>query len=118
MTRRWSAAAAVVALVASFGPVCTEAVNAQEVQPGAAGWTARHDFMRRAWGRMTPEDRAALFDAHLAALHVGLKLTPDQEKLWPPLENALRECAKVMLEHKRAVIADGPPADPVAGLRG
>jgi zinc resistance-associated protein len=28
------------------------------------------------------EDRAAFLDARLAALHAGLKLTPDQEKSW------------------------------------
>jgi len=40
------------------------------------------------------EDRAAFLDARIAALHAGLKLTPDQEKLWPPVETALRNGMK------------------------
>jgi len=30
-------------------------------------------------------------DAKIAAVHAGLKLTPDQEKLWPPVEAAVVE---------------------------
>jgi hypothetical protein len=40
------------------------------------------------------EDKAALTDAHIAALKAGLKLTPAQEKNWPGLESALRDAAK------------------------
>src|SRR4029077_10045036 len=39
-------------------------------------------------------DRAAFADARIAALHAGLKLTPDQEKLWPPIENVLKDLAQ------------------------
>lgn len=46
------------------------------------------------WASLSPEDRAAFMDARIAALHAGLKLTPDQEKLWPPVETALRDLAK------------------------
>ncbi len=41
------------------------------------------------------EDRAAFLDARVAALHAGLKLSPDQEKLWPAFEQAFRELAAV-----------------------
>src|SRR5215210_3219485 len=40
--------------------------------------------------RFSPEDREAFTDARIAALRVGLKLTPDQEKLWPVVEDAIR----------------------------
>ena len=40
------------------------------------------------------EQRAAMLDAHLAGVKAGLKLTADQEKLWPPFEAAIREAAK------------------------
>lgn len=40
------------------------------------------------------EDKAALTDAHIAALKAGLKLTPAQEKNWPALETVLRDVAK------------------------
>src|SRR5271165_2391183 len=48
--------------------------------------------------RMSAEDRAALVDARIAALKAGLKLTPDQEKNWAPLEAAIREQAKERAE--------------------
>lgn len=47
---------------------------------------------------MTADDRAALLDAKIAALKVGLKLTPAQEKNWGPVEAAIREQAKVRAE--------------------
>jgi len=43
---------------------------------------------------LTQEDRAALSDAGIAALKVGLKLTAAQEKNWPTLETALKDAAK------------------------
>ncbi len=43
---------------------------------------------------ISAEDRAALLDARIAALKVGLKLTPAQEKNWPALETTIREQAK------------------------
>ncbi|MFG1417808.1 Spy/CpxP family protein refolding chaperone [Xanthobacter sp. V0B-10] len=43
--------------------------------------------------------RAAAFDAHLADLKSSLKLTPDQEKLWPAFETALRKVAKDRAAH-------------------
>jgi hypothetical protein len=52
--------------------------------------------------RMTPEDRAAFLDARIAAVHAGLKLTPDQEKLWPPVEAAVRDFAKLRIDHANA----------------
>jgi hypothetical protein len=52
--------------------------------------------------RMTPEDRAAFVDARIAAVHAGLKLTADQEKLWPPVEAAVRDFAKLRLDRANA----------------
>ncbi|QIB33417.1 Spy/CpxP family protein refolding chaperone [Ancylobacter pratisalsi] len=36
----------------------------------------------------------AMADARIAALQAGLRLTPDQQKLWPALETALRDYSK------------------------
>lgn len=47
---------------------------------------------------VAPEDRAAMADARIAALKAGLKLTPEQDKLWPPLETSLRDYDKLKLE--------------------
>jgi hypothetical protein len=49
------------------------------------------DFGRRQ--QFAPEDRAAFLNARIAALHVGLGLTPEQEKSWPAFEQAYRDLA-------------------------
>jgi hypothetical protein len=72
--------------------------------------------------RMNPEDRAAFVDARIAAVHAGLKLNADQEKLWPPVEAAVREFAKLRIDRANARMNAGPPdadraEDPVARLR-
>jgi hypothetical protein len=80
--------------------------------------------------RMNPEDRAAFTDARIAAVHAGLKLNPDQEKLWPPVETAVRDFAKVRIDRANARMNAKPddsqdaqkqdsqkPGDPVARLR-
>src|ERR1700719_4889396 len=74
--------------------------------------------------RMNPEDRAAFADARIAAVKAGLKLTPDQEKLWPPVEAAVRDLAKQRIDRanarmnaERASQDSQKPADPVARLR-
>ena len=43
------------------------------------------------WSRLSPSDREAFADARIAALHAGLRLNPDQETLWPPVEGAIRD---------------------------
>ena len=55
-----------------------------------------------AWERFSPADREAFADARVAALHAGLKLTADQERLWPPVEDAIRGLAKVGREQREA----------------
>ena len=80
-----------------------------------------HDHMGHV--RMSPEDRAAMADAKIAAVHAGLKLTADQEKLWPPVESAVRDLVKIRIDRakaREAAAADGnEPAepDPVTRLR-
>src|SRR5258708_4640550 len=75
--------------------------------------------------RMTPEDRAAFVDARIAAVHAGLKLTADQEKVWPPVEAAVRDFAKLRMDRANARM-NAPQnqsqdsqkdEDPVASLR-
>ncbi|HET7122521.1 MAG TPA: Spy/CpxP family protein refolding chaperone [Bradyrhizobium sp.] len=74
--------------------------------------------------RMSPEDRAAFTDARIAAVKAGLKLTLDQEKLWPPVEAAVRDFAKLRIDRANARMdADRDsqdsqkPTDPVTRLR-
>jgi LTXXQ motif family protein len=87
-----------------------------------AGSTAVYAQHHRHWGhmRMAPEDRAAMVDARIAAVHAGLKLNADQEKLWPPVETAMREFAKLRIDRANARMnapADAPRPDPVTRLR-
>ena len=74
--------------------------------------------------RLSPEDRAALLDARIAAVHAGLELTPDQDKLWPPVESAVRDFAKMRMDQMTARMKarqqardQQTPPDPVARLR-
>ncbi len=72
--------------------------------------------------RFSPEDRAAFADARIAAVHAGLKLTADQEKLWPPVEAAVRDFAKMRIDRANARMNakqddEQKPVDPVARLR-
>src|ERR1700710_1275358 len=78
--------------------------------------------------RMSSEDRAAFTDARIAAVKAGLKLNADQEKLWPPVETAVREFAKLRIDRANARMnaprddsrdAQKPESqfDPVARLR-
>src|ERR1700751_2631066 len=52
--------------------------------------------------RFSPEDRAAFVDARFAAVHAGLKLNAEQEKLWPPVEGAVRDFAKLRIDRAQA----------------
>ena len=80
----------------------------------------RHDFLNSSSG----QPRAAYADARIAAVHAGLKLTADQEKLWPPVEAAVREFAKLRIDRANARMnaprddsSQAKPEDPVARLR-
>lgn len=91
-----------------------------------AGSTAVY-AQHRHWGhdhmRMSAEDRSAFADARIAAVHAGLRLNADQEKLWPPVEAAVKEFAKLRIDRANARMnapRDGSsqqPDDPVSRLR-
>ena len=92
---------------------------------GSTAVYAQHRPWFHSHTRMSPEDRAAFLDARIAAVHAGLKLSADQEKLWPPVETAVRDFAKMRMDRANARMAaekaDGDkaqkPDDPVARLR-
>ena len=69
---------------------------------GSTAVYAQHRPWFHGHTRMSPEDRAAFADARIAAVHAGLKLTPDQEKLWPPVETAVRDFAKLRIDRANA----------------
>ena len=45
-------------------------------------------------GRLSAADLENLTDARIEIVKAALQLTPDQEKLWPPIEDAIRARAK------------------------
>lgn len=101
---------AAVALVGALGAM-TVLASAQHQGPHDRGGVDRGP------PPLSTQDRAAFIDARIAALHAGLQLTAEQEALWPALEAAARDKAKVM-----AVLLDdnrnaGRPRDPIDGLR-
>src|SRR5258708_40151911 len=90
---------------------------------GSTGVYAQHHRWFHEHMRMSPEDRGAFTDARIAAVHAGLKLNADQEKLWPPVETAVRDFAKMRIDRANARMNAKPdedqqkPDDPVARLR-
>ncbi|MBX3513301.1 MAG: Spy/CpxP family protein refolding chaperone [Xanthobacteraceae bacterium] len=83
------------------------------------GW---HKGWRGPRHQLSAEDRAAFLDARIAAVKAGLKLSAEQEKLWGPVENTVRELGKKWSDRmaarrdewqkRRTEIKDGkePPA--------
>ena len=91
---------------------------------GSTAVYAQHRHWGHGFSRMNPEDRSAYADARIAAVHAGLKLTADQEKMWPPVETAVREFAKLRIDRANARMnsprddsSQQKPDDPVARLR-
>ena len=58
------------------------------------------------------DDITAFTDARIAALRAGLQLTPDQEKNWPPFEQALRDLVKLHQQPKQEREAGGEQQHP------
>jgi hypothetical protein len=50
------------------------------------------------------DDHEAMLDAKLAGLKAGLRLTSDQEKLWPPFETAIRDAAKLHMDQMKSMM--------------
>ncbi len=66
--------------------------------------------------RPSAADISAFADARVAALHAGLKLTPEQEKNWPAVESALRDLAKQRSDWFTARASADKPKDPLERL--
>jgi len=80
--------------ICAFGVAATAA-------PGDSPQSAGMERMQQ-WAA----DHEALLNARLAGLKAGLKLTPDQEKLWPPFETAVRRAAKLRMDQMKAMMMD------------
>jgi LTXXQ motif family protein len=77
--------------------------------------------MGREHRQFSVDDMRAFADARIAALRAGLELRPDQEKNWPPFEQALRAAAKDRIDRIQARQAAGDgdqqASDPVERLK-
>jgi hypothetical protein len=95
--------AATLAVLGSWAVLSSSSVLAQPAPDGPS----RPLFSR--------EDAAAFLEARIAALHAGLQLTPEQERLWPPFEQAYRERGRLRIA---GVAAGAPPLeDPIARMQ-
>jgi zinc resistance-associated protein len=83
---------------------------------GPRGYGPR-DMQRSGDWHPSAQDLAAFADARIAALHAGLQLNPDQEKSWPPFEQALREVAKMRIERLSSARDEQTPASPIERLQ-
>ena len=72
---------------------------------------------RGGWRALSAQDREAMMAARMAAVKAGLLLTPEQEKLWPPVENAVREGMKQREEWRARMDKEGVAANPVERMR-
>jgi len=110
VSARFLLAAPIGALVLGLGFMVGEG-RAQQHRPD--GRDGRGEAPRQ----MSVDDRAAFLDARLAAIHAGLRLSADQEALWPPVEAAARERAKVQMDVARKQREAGAPVNLIDGLR-
>ncbi len=71
----------------------------------------------RGWHNMSPEARSRLDEGKLAMAKTALKLTPDQEKLWAPIETQVRAVFKDREARmaERKAMRDKRKADRAAG---
>lgn len=88
-------------------------------QAGAERGPMGHAGMGERHGRaaMTAQDREAMMAARLAALKAGLVLTPEQEKLWPPIEAAARESMKQREALRARYEKEAAAGDPLERMR-
>jgi zinc resistance-associated protein len=87
-------------------------VAAQAQQPSIPTGQSSSSFNTQGSG-FTAEDRAAFFEARLAAIRAGLRLTAAQEAMWPPVEAAARDMAKQATELRAQRESIGGASDPI-----
>jgi zinc resistance-associated protein len=93
--KRWIIGAALTGLVLATGALAHG--SGDMMRSGRMG----HPGMGK-MGQFSPEDLEAFTDARIAALHAGLKLSPDQDKLWPLIEEAIRTLVRQRRDQRRA----------------
>jgi zinc resistance-associated protein len=101
MNPRLPFALTMIALVGSGVALAAFSGHAEQSPGNVPAGPAKHVF--------SPADRAAFLDARIAALRAGLTLSPEQEKLWPAVETALRtEANNAMARRQKFKDAPAP----------
>jgi hypothetical protein len=99
-------AAAVAALILAASPIAY-----------AQGHSAdKQDFSNAKQGRLSAAEPDSFTDLRLEVLKAALQLTPDQEKYWPAIEDAIRTRAKhrvARLENLADRVSDAQDRNPV-----
>src|SRR5215831_12871416 len=70
--------------------------------------------------QLSPKNLAELTDARVAIVKAALQMTPDQEKYWPAIEEAIRQRAKdriARLESITTGLAERADRSPIENLR-
>jgi hypothetical protein len=67
--------------------------------------------------RLSGEERKAFIDARVDAVKAGLDLTPEQERHWPRLEQALRDVTEARLERLESWPRRDASEDPLEIVR-
>jgi len=65
----------------------------------------------------TSEEASLVLNARIAALRTVIGLSPDQEKLWPPVESAIRQIAADAAKRRAQFLGAAPPASFLDVLR-
>ncbi len=94
--------AALALTAAAFG-------DAQQAWPREARRHERH--------QLSPEDLKVFIDTRVAAIKADLDLTPEQERHWPRLEQAIRDVTEARQERLEAWRERGATRDPVERMR-
>jgi hypothetical protein len=110
-------AATAIAQTSAAPPAPAAASQAQPAEQASPPFDMPGERMFERMSRFSPEDRAAFFDARVAAVHAGLRLSPDQEKLWPALESAACDTMKAMVDERQKFRAAVPATNPIDRLQ-
>lgn len=100
---------ALIAGLAGLALTIAAAGDAKQAWPREARPRDRH--------RLSGEDKKAFIDARVAAIKDGLQLTPEQERHWPRLEQALRDMTEARLERLAAWQERSLSNDPLEAMR-
>lgn len=98
------------ALIAGTGAMAQQAAPAAP----AAGQPAPHIIVDA--NAYSDADSQAILNARIAALKTVIVLTPEQEKLWPALETAIRDINKNAIARRKQIETGPAPRDMLSAL--